>query len=233
MVIAGNQPYFMPYIGYWQLINLSDVFIIGDDYNYIKKGWINRNRILQNKEILYFGVEVHHPSSFKYVNEHIISESFDVDKKIHQLTVAYQKAPYFEVGMKLMRKVLEYDNKNLADFLEHAMRCVCDYLGITTKIIRSSSIPGNVDLKREYRIFDYCKYCGADTYVNSSGGQILYDYSQFQEQGIRLGFLQSDEIRYQQFGTEFAPNLSIIDVIMFNSKEDIQKMLNQYTILWE
>lgn len=233
MIMAGSQPYFMPYIGYWQLINAVDVFVIGDDYNYIKKGWINRNRILQNKEIQYFGVEVYHPSSFIYINEHVLSESFDPNKKIYQLKVAYEKAPYFDDGIELMRRILYCKEKNLADFLEHSIRCVCSYLGITTKIIRSSSIPGNSEYRREYRIYDQCKYMGADTYINAIGGRELYSYEQFHNQGIKLGFIQTGDVQYKQFNNEFIPYLSILDVIMFNSKEEIREMLAQHTILWE
>lgn len=233
MIMAGSQPYFMPYIGYWQLINAADYFIIGDDYKYIKKGWINRNRILQNKEIQYLGVEVYHPSSFKYIGEHTLSESFLPEKKMHQLKVAYQKAPYYEAGAALMDRILNCGETNLADFLEHSIRCVCDYLGITTKIIRSSSFPGNTELKREHRIYHQCHQLGVDTYINAIGGRELYDYDQFREQGIRLGFIQTGDIQYKQFEQEFVPYLSIIDIIMFNSKEEIREMLNRYTILWE
>jgi len=233
MIIAGCQPYFMPYIGYWQLIHAVDVFIIGDDYNYIKKAWVNRNRILQNKEVQYFSVEVQHPSSFKLINEHVVSEAFQVDKKLHQLKVAYEKAPFFTDGMNLMQKILSFEEKNLACFLEHSLRCVCDYLGIKTEIIRSSAFSGNNELKREYRIYDQCARMGIDTYINAIGGRELYDYGQFREHGIKLGFIKMNDIQYKQFGQEFIPNLSIIDVIMFNSKEKIREMLNQYTILWE
>jgi len=232
MIMAGSQPYFMPYLGYWQMINAVDIFAIGDDYNYIKGGWINRNRILQNKKVEFLTIEVAKASSNKYINELCLSDAYQVEKKIHQLEVAYQKAPYFRDGMDLMCRVLKYEEKNLADFLENAIRSVCDYLDIKTSIIRSSSVRGNHELKREYRIFDQCRYLGVDTYINAIGGRELYDYGQFREQGIKLGFIQMGDIQYQQFEQEFIPNLSIIDVIMFNSKEETQNMLNQYTILW-
>ena len=233
MIMAGSQPYFMPYLGYWQLINAVDVFSIGDDYNYIKGGWINRNRILQNKKVEFITVEVAQASSNKNICELFLSDVYQVEKKMNQLQVAYQKAPYYQEGMALMRRILECKERNLADFLEHSIRCVCDYLDIKTKIVRSSFVPGNTELKREYRIFDQCKYWGADTYLNAIGGRELYDYDQFREHGIRLGFIQSGDICYKQFGQEFISHLSMIDVIMFNSPEEIRRMLNQYTILWD
>lgn len=233
MIIAGSQPYFIPYIGYWQLINLADVFVIGDDYHYIERGWINRNRILQNGKAAFFNIEIDHASSNKNIGELYLSDKYNSEKKLMQLRTVYRKAPQFEAGFELMRQILEFEGKNLADYLEHSLHCVCDYLGITTKIIRSSAVPGNAELKREYRIFHQCEYFGMDTYINAIGGRELYDYDQFRERGIKLGFLQTGDIQYAQFGQEFIPSLSIIDVIMFNSKEEIREMLNQYTILWE
>ena len=132
-----------------------------------------------------------------------------------------------------MRKILECGERNLAYFLEHSIRCVCDYLGITTKLIRSSEIPGNSEFKREYRIYDQCRFVGADTYINAIGGRELYSYEQFHNQGIKLGFIQTGDVQYKQFDNEFIPYLSILDVIMFNSKEEIREMLDQYTVLWE
>lgn len=233
MIMGLNQPYFMPYIGHWQLINAVDVFVIGDDYNFINRGWIHRNRILQNGQAKYFNIEVAHASQNKKINELYLSDVYDPAKKLQTLREAYSKAPCFEEGYALMRQILEYEERNLARFLEHSIRCVCDYLGITTKLIRSSEIPGNSEFKREYRIYDQCRYTGADMYINAIGGRELYDFEQFRERGLKLGFVQTGDIRYQQFDQEFIPYLSIIDLIMFNSVEEIRQMLTQCTILQE
>lgn len=233
MIMGLNQPYFMPYIGHWQLINAVDVFIIGDDYNFISRGWIHRNRILQNGQAKYFNIEVAHASQNKKINELYLSEVYDSEKKLQLIRDVYSKAPHFEEGFALMRKILECEERNLAYFLEHSIRCVCDYLGITTKLIRSSAIPGNAEFKREYRIYDQCSYVGADTYINAIGGRELYHFADFEERNLKLGFIQTGDVRYQQFGQEFVPYLSMIDIIMFNSKEEIQDMLKLYTILWE
>ena len=232
MIMAANQPYFVPYIGYWQLINAADVFIIGDDYTYIKGGWINRNRIMENGMVKFFNIELAHVSSSKNINELFLSDAFKKEEKLKKLRNAYRKAPHFDAGYALMEQVFSCDEKNLAVFLEHSIRCICDYLGITTKIIRSSDIPGNSEFKREYRIFDQCRFLGADTYINAIGGQKLYDYQQFHDHGIKLGFIQTEDIRYPQFWYDFEPGLSIIDVIMFNSKEEIRNMLERYKVLW-
>lgn len=230
--MGGNQPYFIPYLGYWQLINAVDVFIISDDYNFVEGGWIARNRILENGKPKFYNIELQHASSERKINQHYISEKFDVDKKLFQLRCVYKKAPYFQEGYELMERMFHCSNKNLAYFLENSIKTICDYLGIITKFVRSSSIPGNCHLKREYKIFDQCRYVGADIYINAIGGRNLYTYKQFADQGIKLGFLSSQKIYYKQLWYDFVPDLSIIDIIMFNSKEEIRKMLTQYTILW-
>ena len=234
MVMGGNQPYFLPYIGYWQLINAVDVFILSDDYHYVEGGWVARNRILENGQPRYYNVEISHASSNKRINELYISEEkFNRGKKLMRIKSAYGKAPFFVDGFALIQEILDCKELNLAVFLENSIKKICDYLEIRTKFVKSSAIPHNSDLKREYRIFDQCNYVGADTYINLIGGKELYNYGQFKRHGIRLGFIQRQNICYKQLWHTFIPDMSIIDVIMFNSKADIQTMLQQYTILWE
>ena len=233
MIMGGNQPYFVPYIGYWQLINTVDVFIISDDYNYINRGWVNRNKILEKGSPKYFNIEISHASSNKKINELYISEEiFNKDKKLMQLRNVYRRAPFFSEGYMLMQDIFDYKESNLAVFLENSIKKICDYLDIQTKFVRSSSIPGNCELKKEYKIFNQCKYVGADIYINAIGGQSMYSFEQFKQHGIKLGFIQTNDIRYKQLWYDFVPNLSIIDVIMFNSKAEIKKILQQYTLLW-
>jgi len=233
VIMGGNQQYFIPYIGYWQLINAVDVFIISDDYNYINKGWINRNRILENGRPRYFNIEICHASSNKKINEHYISEDiFNKDKKLLQLRNVYRRAPYFNEGYALMQEIFDYKEFNLANFLENSIKKICCYLEIQTKFVKSSSIPHNCELKKESKIFDQCKYVGADIYINAIGGREMYSFDQFKQQGIRLGFIKMNDIKYKQLWYEFVPNLSIIDAIMFNSRAEIKKLLQEYTILW-
>lgn len=232
MILAGNQPYFMPYIGYWQLLNAVDIFVVGDDFNFIKHGWITRNKILTQGEPGDFRIEVKGASSFKLINQ-IELNNIPVQKKMKTLSVSYCRTPYFNNGMQLMEKIFSYVNKNrnLADFLFYSISCVCNYLGITTKLMRSSSLENNADKKKEYRIYDMCERLGADHYYNAIGGKELYSYQDFKKHGIELGFLKMGDITYRQFGDKFIPNLSLIDVIMFNSKEEIREMLQNYTII--
>ena len=230
MILAGNQPYFLPYLAYWQLIHSADVFKISDDYQYIKKGWINRNRILVCGSPCYFRLDMARPSTGQKINELYINE-IPVGDKLKQIRLAYGRAPCFDSGVELLNRIFSYKNRNLAAFLAHSIETVCEYLGIKTKLVLSSDFAHNSDYRREHRLYDLCQRIGADTYHNAIGGQKLYSYEEFEKRGIKLAFLKMGDIRYPQFGQEFVPNLSILDVIMFNPVEKIREMLDCYTLL--
>lgn len=230
MIIAGNQPYFLPYIGFWQLVNAADLFLIGDNYNFIKRGWIQRNRILINGKPFFFGLEVKHITSFRKINETEFID-FDVAQKLNTVYRAYRKAPQFDAGYNLVKTILDNPERNVAEFLFQSIKDVCRFLGIDTKFIRSSEIPGNDSYKREYRIYDFCHRLGGDTYLNAVGGQDLYHFDDFEKHGITLKFIHPNIRPYKQFYNEFVPGLSILDVIMFNSLEMIKEMLNDFSVI--
>ena len=230
MIIAGNQPYFLPYIGFWQLVNAADLFLIGDNYNFIKRGWIQRNRILINGKPFFFGLEVKHITSFRKINETEFID-FDVAQKLNTVYRAYRKAPQFDAGYNLVKTILDNPERNVAEFLFQSIKDVCRFLGIDTKFIRSSEILGNDNYKREYRIYDFCHRLGGDTYLNAVGGQDLYHFDDFEKHGITLKFIHPNIRPYKQFYNEFVPGLSILDVIMFNSLETIKEMLNDFSVI--
>ena len=230
MIIAGNQPYFLPYIGFWQLVNSADLFLIGDNYNFIKRGWIQRNRILVNGKPIFLGLEVKHITSFRKINETEFID-FDVAQKLNTVYRAYRKAPQFDAGYNLVKTILDNPERNVAEFLFQSIKDVCRFLGIDTKFIRSSEIPGNDSYKREYRIYDFCHRLGGDTYLNAVGGQDLYHFDDFEKHGITLKFIHPNIRPYKQFYNEFVPGLSILDVIMFNSLETIKEMLNDFSVI--
>ena len=230
MIIAGNQPYFLPYIGFWQLVNAADLFLIGDNYNFIKRGWIQRNRILINGKPIFLGLEVKHITSFRKINETEFID-FDVAQKLNTVYRAYRKAPQFDAGYNLVKTILDNPERNVAEFLFQSIKDVCRFLGIDTKFIRSSEIPGNDSYKREYRIYDFCHRLGGDTYLNAVGGQDLYHFDDFEKHGITLKFIHPNIRPYKQFYNEFVPGLSILDVIMFNSLETIKEMLNDFSVI--
>ena len=229
MTLGIMQPYFMPYIGYWQLMAAVDTYVIYDDVNYIKKGWINRNNILVNNDKQMFTIALNGASQNKLINEITIADDFTkLRKTIH---MAYHKAPYYNDVMALLDKIFSYQSSNLADFIANSIELVCQYLDIQTKIIMSSDIEKDNSLKGQDKILEICKLLNADTYYNAIGGQELYDKSVFEKENIKLCFLKSDIPEYSQYKNAFVPGLSIIDVLMFNNPIQVKQMLTNYTLV--
>lgn len=230
MILAANQPYFIPYIGYWQLINCADVFVILDDYAYINRGWIKRNHVISNGLPIYLGIFLKKASQNKKINDTFLAEQ-DFNKLLKSIYFFYHKAPSFQQGYQLMESIFSCTEQNLAKFLHHSMQVIANYLEIKTKFVLSSEMDGNNQFRREQRIYDQCIRLGANTYINAIGGINLYDFEEFRKRGITLKFLKSIPVEYKQFNHPFVPNLSILDVIMFNSREEVIKMLNSYVLI--
>lgn len=233
MKIGIMQPYFFPYIGYWQLINCVDKYVIADDVNYIKNGWINRNRILIQKNPAYIKLPLVGASQNKLINEIEVSDDIQLfEKDLKTIYCSYKKAPYFKDVYPLIEDIMLYKESNLAKYLENSIRKICKYLDIETEIIISSELNKNCNLKCQDKVIDICKILNGDEYINAIGGQKLYSKEDFMSNGIKLEFLNTDEIYYNQFSDGMIEhNLSIIDVMMFNSKEDVKKMLGEYTLI--
>lgn len=232
MKVSIMQPYFFPYIGYFQLIANSDVFVIYDDVNFIKKGWINRNNILVNNTPYLFSMPLQNVSQNKLINEIFIT---DLDKwktdLLKTISSSYKKAPFYQDVYPLIEKIISFDELNLALYIQNSLQNLCAYLNLNTKLIMSSEIVKNNDLRGENKIIDICLQLGATQYINAIGGIELYTQENFQVKNIDLKFIKSENILYQQFKNEFKPWLSIIDVIMFNSVEDTRMLLNKFELI--
>lgn len=232
MKLGIMQPYFMPYIGYWQLMNYVDKYVIYDDVNFIKGGWINRNRILLNGNPSFFNIPMLGASSNKLINQ--IDVNLDkrvLGKKLRTLESAYEKAPQFPNVYPLLEKILGSEIENLAEYISNSIYLVSEYLGISTKFIVSSNLEKNCSLRGQEKVISICEILGADEYCNAIGGRELYSKQEFQRHNITLKFLESDRISYKQFDNEFQANLSLIDVMMFNSQKEIQQMLMKYRLI--
>ena len=229
MTLAIMQPYFFPYIGYWQLINAVDIFIIYDDVNFIKQGYINRNAILTNGKAQIFTLELIGASSNKLINEiEIGSNAIKVLKTIQQ---NYRKAPYYDHVILIIEEILNHREKNLAKFIGFSLKKISEYLEIDTKFLYSSDIEKNGDLKAQEKILDLCRNFHATHYINAIGGQELYDKDVFKQNNIKLSFIKTELVEYKQFNDDFIPYLSIIDILMFNSREDVKQMLVKYELI--
>ena len=232
MKIGIMQPYFFPYIGYFQLMNLVDKYVVYDNANFANNKWGFRNRILINGAPGYFRINILKASQNKGFNEIRINNDIEAKKKnIQTLEHSYKKAPHFSEVMSVLEPFLMAEYDNLAEYNVASNRLICDYLGIKTEILLFSELDCDKELTRQYRIFDVCRTLGGNEYINAIGGTELYDFEEFRENGIELAFLKTDDIVYPQFGGEFVPSLSIIDVMMFNSVPEIQDMLNRYTLI--
>lgn len=231
--IGIMQPYFLPYLGYWQLINIVDKYVIYDDVNFIKKGWINRNRILINKQSNWFTLKLSDASQNKKINEvFVLDDKNYFNKLIRTVYENYKKAPYFNDVFPLINDIIENPERNLAKYLEFSIKKICDYLEIKTELIISSDLEKNNSLKGKDKIIEICKKLNGQEYYNSIGGCELYSKDEFQENGIDIKFLKTKNILYKQFNiTAFTENLSILDVMMFNSKDKIKLLLGEYEII--
>lgn len=227
MRLAIMQPYFLPYIGYFQLVAAVDLFILYDNIKYTKKGWINRNRLLRNGEDVLFSLPLKTASDSLDVCERELSAAFDRSKLLNQFNGAYRSAPYFDPTFAMLEQVVRYEDGNLFRFLRHSIVITCAHIGIATEIKVSSEIAINHELKSQEKVIALCGAVGASTYVNSIGGMELYSKEAFREKGIDLKFIKPKPFEYPQFGAPFVPWLSIVDVLMFNSLDTVRDCISK------
>jgi hypothetical protein len=228
------QPYFLPYIGYFQLINAVDEFVVYDNIEYTKKGWINRNRILVNGKDSYITLPLKKDSDYLDIRDRHLAKTWPTEKKkiLNRITSAYGKAPHFNAVYPVIKKSILFEDDNLFSFILNSLFVVNEYLEIQTPFLISSSILMDHELKAEEKVVAICKARKADSYLNPIGGIQLYSKDRFKEQDLDLHFLKINDFGYKQFNNDFIPFLSIIDVLMFNSKEVVKEYLNSfYTIV--
>ena len=225
MKVAVMQPYFFPYIGYFQLIAAVDLFILYDNIKYTKKGWITRNRMLRDGKPAGFSLALKSGPDAADIRNRELAADFDARKLLNQIGEAYRRAPYFTQVFPVVRQVVQHGDRNLFGFLDHSIRATCEYLGIETKIVKSSDIPIDPELRHQERVIALCREAGARVYLNAIGGTELYSKPDFDAAGIELKFLKPRPFEYRQLDNAFVPWLSIIDVMMFNSTAAIGECL--------
>jgi hypothetical protein len=235
MKLAIMQPYLFPYIGYFQLINYVDKFVVYDDVNFIKGGWINRNNLLINKKINMFTVPLDKPSPFVLINEIQLNINFYENWKVKLLRSveqSYKKARFYKEVYALIENILNnHDNTLISKLAVKGIRTICEYLQIETEIVATSEIYNNRHLKGQERVLDICAIEKASQYINVIGGVELYSKEVFKEKEIKLNFIKSHPISYTQFNNEFVPWLSIIDVLMFNSVAETKHLINKFELI--
>lgn len=229
MKLGIMQPYFMPYIGYFQLMAAVDKYVIFDDVNYIKRGWSARNNIIVNGQKHLFSVMVEGGSQNNLYTQVRVIDDFVKLKKT--LEMNYKRAPYYAETIALLEKVFSFENRQFNHFIRNSFEVVFDYLGINTEFVFSSDLGNDKSMKGKDKILDICKLMGATEYYNAIGGSELYDKKEFVENGIQLYFVNSTLEPYPQLSPQFIPYLSMIDVLMMNSRENVISLLGKFSLV--
>lgn len=226
------QPYFLPYIGYFQLISAVDLFIVHDSVKYTKKGWINRNRILVNGADAIISVPLKHASDVLNICERELAMDFEPDKILNRIAGAYRKAPFFAGTFHLAEQIVRYEDRNLFRYLVHSITKISEALGIETRIATASTFGIDPSLRHQEKVIALCKAAGAAVYVNAIGGVKLYSDEAFRSAGLELRFIDSKPFDYRQFDAPFVPSLSIIDVMMFNPPDQVRRTVgSNYSLI--
>jgi hypothetical protein len=229
--LAIMQPYFFPYLGYFQLMAEVDTFVIYDDVNFINRGWINRNQINLHGAAHLFTVPLKQASQNRLICDIELADDVTWRGKIVKtIRQAYARAPQFERVFPLVEQIVQHSASNLGDYLRHSLTAMRDHLGLATQLVDTSRRYENQELKAQARIIDICRREQANTYVNAIGGLELYNRSDFEQHGMQLRFLKPALPRYAQAGQEFLAGLSIIDVLMCNDAATVTDMLKGGTL---
>ncbi|MGR9087960.1 MAG: WbqC family protein [Gammaproteobacteria bacterium] len=231
MKLAIMQPYFFPYLGYWQLLGAVDRFVVLDDVGYINRGWINRNRILINGRPVYLTIPIQQASQNKRICDLSLQPGVAWrDKLLRMIENTYRKAPYFSEVFPVADRIIRHDAENLSDYLLNQLHALADFMSIRPEWVNTSRSYPNQELSGQERILDICRREGAATYINPEGGQALYDRGLFREKGIDLRFVVMRPLPYRQRSADFTPYLSIVDALMELGRDGIQRHLESFEL---
>ena len=208
-------------------------FVVYDDIEFTKKGWINRNRYLHDGRDDIFSIPVKKDSDYLYVVERQLAGTFATEKQklVRKLESAYRKAPFFDEGMAILKSCLECDDCNLFTFIYHSIQKIKTALKIDTELVISSKLKIDRETKGQDRVIAICKALAATDYINPIGGTALYNKQSFSDEGINLHFQCVTPLKYRQFNHNFIPNLSIIDVLMFLGVDGTRPLLGEMTLV--
>jgi hypothetical protein len=242
MTLGAMQPYLLPYLGFYQLIQAVDSYLICDDLQYTD-GWMKRNRSLldcKKAKPNFFGLPVKHAAQDLKINEREFSEQSPLSEKnklLAYIDSIYLKAPHYQEHRDLLKAIILYPDNNVGHYNAYGIKAMANYLDINTKIIISSQVDDDDyhltlnSYSCQEMVLYLCKYHKANHYINALGGVALYDKSTFAQHDIVLNFIKMDTIRYQQYSKYFVEGLSIIDVLAFHTKEEVKELLNRYTLI--
>jgi len=230
MKVGVMQPYFFPYIGYFQLVTAVKVFVCLDDVAWVQRGFVNRNRVLVKGKAKWLTVPMVGKSQNKKIGEvKVVRDDKWKRKMLKTVEQAYARAPFGSVA--LLNIVVESEQTTIAKLAWKSVEVVAEYLELETKLVASSVGLAERGLKGQERILSICKRLETAEYVNAIGGQKLYSKKEFAKRGIKLWFVKSGKIEYTQGQDEFVAKMSILDVLAWNSKGKVKKMVDNYKLI--
>jgi WbqC-like protein family len=230
MIVGLMQPYFFPYIGYFQLIAATDVFVFHDDVQYPKGGWINRNYILNHGRRYRITFPVLKAAHDRRINERFYEPGETSRARLlRQIEGAYRQAPRFRQVYPLLVEIINFDENNVSSFNINLIRKISEYLRIRTNFMISSELFKDDSLTGQDRVVEICRRLGATRYVNPIGGRNLYAAGNFRSKNIELDFLEP-EVLNAAHALAGLP-LSIIDSLMCASDEAMAAELKGYRIV--
>jgi len=228
MKFAVMQPYLFPYLGYYQLVYAVDKFVFYDDVTYIKGGYINRNNICSNGMPQRFTIPVPGMSSNILINK--LSFDRNVKKQLKSIEQAYAKAPFFKDVFPIVRSVFTAEQRNVEYICRLSITKVMDYLHIDKSYYYSSELCYERHVPAANKLVNMSKTLDSNEYINSPGGKSLYDKGYFLEHKIKLNFIEIGDYKYNQNSNVFVPHLSMIDILMWNSRDEIIELLKKYKL---
>ena len=228
MKVAIMQPYFFPYIGYFQLMDAVDLFVFYDDAQFMKGGWVNRNRILREGAPAWWTYPIVREDFRLTIRERRYAKSdANTASLLGKLEGAYRRAPHYATTQDLVATCFACDDDSVAGFNQAHLADLAKRLGIGCDFAISSQIDHDRTLGGQERVIALSKAVGATRYFNAIGGRALYDPAAFADAGIDLCFVEPGAVAYPQFGDPPVPYLSIVDVLMFNTPAQASALLGQ------
>lgn len=237
MRMGMMQPYFFPYLGYFGLIDATDHWIVFDTPQYIRRGWVNRNRVLSTGSAgwKYARIPVASCGSFTPIREIRIATRQEWQRELFDSLDAYRlrKAPHYQQTISFLQNTLSLRTENLSELLVHCLNCCCQRLDLPFHHRSFSQM--KLDLPAISHAGDWAlrtsEALNADEYINPPGGRNIFKSAEFEQANIRLTFLQPNLPAYEQGCDTFQPNLSIIDAFMWNSADRVREMISKYDLV--
>jgi hypothetical protein len=233
MNIVISQPMFFPWVGMFEQVRLSDVFVFYDDVQFSKGSFTNRVQIkaLNNEGFKWITVPIENLKLGTKINEAVINNAKDWKSEHYsQIENSYKSTKYFLEMFELVHNVLENDCELLSDISTASMLEVCKYYNLTSDFLKSSEM--DIGGKSSERVFEIVKTLGGSTYITGHGARKYLDHDLFESNGIDVEYMNYKKNEYPQMWGGFNPHVSILDLIANTGNRGIE-YLNSDTLNWK